>query len=730
MAKGGLLFKILGIVVSITIIGLAILIYKVISQEEKNLLDEKKKTSQLMAQPILHTIYKDMLDERADMARYLAEAMKATKGTERVQIIRSNGVEEAFQDFKTLKAVEKEYGDLKPEWTTNHPNKANNIARGIDNPKFKEALKLFNEGKKEGISYIEQDEGKRLLTYLEPIEMKPKCSACHVTKEDARGVLMISTSLDDMYAALASSRMQWITYGFFTIAGVISLLTLLVRNIITKPIEETVIMLKGIAEGKGDLTKRLTVTSKDEVGMLGIWFNKFVIEMRNMVKGIFATSKEVSSASNSIKHFTENIHNSAETQLQAVNDTSTSIAEMDASIQSVTSDAEKLLHATDSASASSLEMSASISEVAQHTEKLATSVDVTSSAISEIAASLNQVSLHVNDLLMETEQVVSTTNQVNGNIKEIGVLSKEEAKLAEKVVDIVAERLDAIHKSSKEIGGMIENVAKTSSVMNRLGERSKEIGSIIGVINEIADTTNLLALNASILAAQAGEHGKGFAVVADEIKNLAKRTATSTKEIAYLIEQVKEDVTSAVNSVEYSSSGLIKETVTFSKGVSTALTGIADSSKASLNMARKIERATDEQAEGVEQVTMAIQKINSMVEGIKKATDEQSRASTEISQTTEEMNDITQRVKQSLAEQSKTGKYIAQVISDVAQKMQTIAKAMNEQKTASERIMNAIETIRAKSEEELSLTTGLDKTVDNLALQSTLLNEKVGSFKV
>jgi methyl-accepting chemotaxis protein len=504
----------------------------------------------------------------------------------------------------------------------------------------------------------------------------------------------------------------------------------LIGNSITRPINSTMGLIKAVAEGRGDLTQRLKVASNDEVGMFSMWFNKFIEGMQSMVKGIFAASGQVYSASHAIKHSSKSIHNSAETQLQAVDDTSASIAEMDSSIQSVASDAEKLLHATDSASASSLEISASISEVAQHTVKLATSVDITSSAINEIAASLKQVSSHVNDLLMETEQVVSATNQVNGNIKGIGALSKEEAELAEKVVDIVAERLDAIHKSSKEIEGMIENVAKTSSVMNRLGERSKEIGSIIGVINEIADTTNLLALNASILAAQAGEHGKGFAVVADEVKNLAKRTATSTKEIAYLIEQVKEDVTSAVNSVEQSSSGLIKETVAFSSGVSAALTGIADSSKASLSMARKIEKATDEQASGVEQVTVAIQKINNMVEEVKKATDEQSRASAEISQTTEEMKDITQRVKQSTAEQSKTGKYIAQVITDVAQKMQAVAKAMNEQKIASERIVNAMETIRTKSEENLSLTTGLDKTVDNLSSQAGSLNEKVGSFKV
>ncbi len=725
-----LLVKILSIVIGITILGFGILIYKVIEQEKESLLEERRKTSELMTQPLLHTLYKDMLDERADMIRYLIEGMKNIKGTERVQLIRDNGVEEAFQDFKTLKAVEKEYGDLKPEWTAGHPNKENSVAQGIDNPKFKEAIEFFSKGKKQGISYIEESQGKRLFTYLAPIEVKPKCKACHTTVEEARGVLMISTSLEDMYAALASGRTRWITYGLFTIIGVAIILTVLIKIVITRPVEQTAGMLKQIAEGSGDLTQRMHIASKDEVGMLGMWFNKFVEGMQDMVKGVFAASSQVSSASRAIKHSSKNIHSSAEIQLQAVDETSSSIEEMDASIGTVAADIEKLLKSTDGASASSLEMSASVSEVAESVDKLATSVDVSASAISEIAASLKQVASHVNILLTETEQVVSATTEVNFAIREIGALSKDEAKLAEKVVEIVTNRMETASKSSAAIEKIIQDVAETSSVMGKLGKRSKEISGIVGVINEIADTTKLLAFNAAILAAHAGEHGKGFAVVAEEVKNLARKTASSTKEIAELIEHVQKDVASAVIAVEQSSSRLIEETMSFSKGEKTALTSITDSSKASLDMARKIEKATEEQTKGIGQVAEIIQKVNAMVEDVKKATDEQKKASEEISHETEDMKDVTRNARQSTAEQAKESQAIAQAIADVAKKMQSIATAMSEQKIASSRIVAAIETIRKTTEENLYQASELDKTVDDLASQAVSLNEKVGSFKI
>ena len=281
MFKKSLLFKILGAVLTITIAGFGIIVYEVIDRERESFIGERRKTSELMAQPLLHTIYKDMLDERADMARYLIEGMKNVKGTERVQIIRNNGIEEAFQDFKTLKAVEKEYGKLKPEWTKDHPNKEKNVAQGIDNPGFKEALGLFNKGRSEGISYIEEDGGKRLFTYLVPIEFKPACNACHATLEKTRGILMISTSLEDMYAALASSRMRWIIYGILTISGVSILVIFFIRGII-KPLRRLSDAAEDISSGNYDIA--IPVQTRDEVGNLTASFNSMAHQIKNKTK--------------------------------------------------------------------------------------------------------------------------------------------------------------------------------------------------------------------------------------------------------------------------------------------------------------------------------------------------------------------------------------------------------------------------------------------------------------
>src|SRR3989338_7807421 len=281
MFKKRLLFKILGTVLLSTIAGFGIIVYEVIDKERESFMVERRKTSELMAQPLLHTIYKDMLDERADMARYLIEGMKNVKDTERVQIIRNNGIEEAFQDFKTLKAIEKEYEKLKPEWTKGHKNKEKNVAQGIDNPGFKDAIGLFNKGRREGISYIEEDGGKHLFTYLVPIEFKPACNACHATLEKTRGILMISTSLEDMYAALASSRMRWIIYGIITTSGVSILVIFFIRGII-KPLRRLSDATEDISSGNYDIA--IPVKARDEVENLTASFNSMAHQIKNKTK--------------------------------------------------------------------------------------------------------------------------------------------------------------------------------------------------------------------------------------------------------------------------------------------------------------------------------------------------------------------------------------------------------------------------------------------------------------
>lgn len=729
MYRQGLKSKILNLTIGLSLLGFGLLVFLVIKEEEKSLLRERLRASELMAQPILHTIYTDMLEERADMPRFLINGLKTIKGVERVQLIRSNGVEEAFQDHKTLESVKEEFGEIKDEWLADHPNKLNNVAQGIQHPEFKKALQMFNAGRKEAVYYTEKQGDESLFTYMVPIESRPKCNSCHAREEAARGVLMISTSLDEVYGALASSRNKWIMYGVLTVTAMTLMLGLLVRGVITRPLDRTVEMLKSIADGKGDLTKRLAVTSDDEIGLLGKSFNKFVVGMQYMVRDIFGVSEEVSSASKEIEASSTEITDAVSRQLKAVDDTSASIREMDASIKLVAEDADSLSTSSNEVSRSATAMSASVDEVRSSIEKLFYSGSSTASSINEIAISINQVASHVDELFKKTEDVVSSILDIGSKVRDVENYAKTQADLAEKVREDAEDLgLASVVKTREGIEMVSEEVHSASVVVNRLGEMSKEIGKILTVINDIADTTHLLALNATILAAQAGEDGKGFGVVGRQIKDLATKTTVSTKEISVLINQVQNEAAVAVDSMRRSSEKA-ELGVRLSRDAQKALEKILGSSKRSFDMAKMIEKATIDQTKGVSQISNLAQMMSNMVGEIKNAATDQSLAADEIMKDTASMKELMDKVKLSTVEQARESKHVTEAILKVTSKIDRVAESTSEQMMLSRRIVTAMDTVKLAAEECVASVVRLEKTVKEMNSQADSLRSTVGSFK-
>ncbi len=278
MFRNSIHLKILGLVIGVVTIGVIATLYLGYKAQERQLLGEKVRTIEFMARPILNSIYKDMLKARPDTVRHLIADLKQAEGVERVQIIRSNGVEEAFEDLKTIKAVKKRYGKTRKEWAAGHANKKVNVAEGVKTDEFISALGFFNEDWNRGAIYYIEGKDTPLFTYLKPIEMRPGCGACHGSGE-ARGILMITTSLDDMYIALSKTRTPWVASVILAIFMGGLLLSVLIRRSITGPIERTVNVIKDITEGGGGIKGGVKVSSTDEIGYLGTAFNKMLVTL-------------------------------------------------------------------------------------------------------------------------------------------------------------------------------------------------------------------------------------------------------------------------------------------------------------------------------------------------------------------------------------------------------------------------------------------------------------------
>ncbi len=314
-------------------------------------------------------------------------------------------------------------------------------------------------------------------------------------------------------------------------------------------------------------------------------------------------------------------------------------------------------------------------------------------------------------------------------MKEVEQRAIESTRLAEKVSTDASDRgMSAAREAIKGMQNIRETVEATAEVVNRLGKRSQEIGQILKVIDEVTDQTSLLALNAAILAAQAGEHGKGFAVVAEEIKELAERTAASTQEISGLIAAVREETEQSVAAM---ARGLkaVEAGSSVVNVTSEVLVQVADSSHQSADMARAIEKTTAEQARGVAQIKEASVSIANQIEQIARAIQEQRRGSERIAQAAERMREITRQVKTSTQEQTSGSKQIAKAIESVREQAAQVARSTSEQNVGAQHITDAVNKIQKITQEVVDVSVEMDMTVQTLKSRAEALQSELEGFK-
>jgi methyl-accepting chemotaxis protein len=330
-------------------------------------------------------------------------------------------------------------------------------------------------------------------------------------------------------------------------------------------------MSKDIAQGEGDLTKRIMVTGKDELGELSTWFNMFLERLNNMVS--------------EIKKHAANIN------------------------------------------VSSQEMALGNQDLSNRTNQQSSSLEETATAMEEI-----------NSIVQNNAEDAKNANEIT-------------QKAQKSVVDSRTELLDAVNNSIEMNQDMLQNLQSTNkdvvSAMEEIMESSKKIEGIITLMNDIAFQTNLLALNASVEAARAGEHGKGFAVVASEVRKLAHRSSKASTQIGVLIQTSLGHINSGRNLVKDGEEGMddmrtkIDTMLNNLKSESDSnLNGILTSVKEVSEVMENIKVASEEQAEGVDQINKAIADMDRITQENSALVEQNTTTSQNMAQEAEKLQEL------------------------------------------------------------------------------------------
>jgi methyl-accepting chemotaxis protein-2 (aspartate sensor receptor) len=256
----------------------------------------------------------------------------------------------------------------------------------------------------------------------------------------------------------------------------------------------------------------------------------------------------------------------------------------------------------------------------QMAEKLSSIIGGVRSAADTIGEAANEMSIATNEVSTATDQQAQASSasaaaleQVTVSINEVSALAKDTEVSSEKTARLSDESVAAIHAAVDEIESMAGAIRTSSAQVAGLVKRSEEVGGIAGVIREIADQTNLLALNAAIEAARAGEQGRGFAVVADEVRKLAERTTKATHEIAKVIGQIQDETRDTVAGME-AVAPKIQHGLDKVSTVSGMLDTIAAEAAASRTRAMEVANATREQASAANDVAKNVEHVAQMTE--------------------------------------------------------------------------------------------------------------------
>ncbi len=408
---------------------------------------------------------------------------------------------------------------------------------------------------KNGTLTSAQDANKAIGEFKEFSHSAEKSIVDYATANDA----VLDKAKKELDADEKHALNLTITVIVISFIVVLIMVTLLIRSI-KRPLNQIEELVKDIAQGEGDLTKRLTYTGNDELGAICGSFNQFVEKLHGIISLIATTSTQVAAASSQLNSTAERIATGAE--------------EVAAQASTVATAGE--------------EMSATSGDIAQNCQMAAEGAQRASQSAS------------------------------NG------------AEVVEATIAVMSQIADKVQESARTV--------------ESLGARSDQIGAIIGTIEDIADQTNLLALNAAIEAARAGEQGRGFAVVADEVRALAERTTRATKEIGEMIKAIQRETKGAVAAMEQGVHQVEAGTMEAAKS-GDALREILEQVNDVATQVHQIATAAEEQTATTSEISNNMQQITQVVQDTASGAHQSATAASQLNGNAEELQRLVRQFK-------------------------------------------------------------------------------------
>jgi methyl-accepting chemotaxis protein len=493
-------------------------------------------------------------------------------------------------------------------------------------------------------------------------------------KDGAALLEALKKNADVRYGALTdAARTALIAQIAFTILAII--IALVAMNWLRKAMLDGVGRVIDVFEsmGRGDLTARVNWQGRDVLGRLAQAVDQFGDQLSSIIAAIQRAAVTVQNAADRNTQTASEVEARVNEELAALGNALQLSADVAGNAGTVAENSDEVARRVTDISSAVAQMTASIQEMDQNLLNLATVVEQAVANTQEMSASIVQVAGNAERVRQESTQ---TDQQVRDGRNEVTALSAGMTSISDTVADVVTE-------------------------MQNLDNASRQIGEILGLIEEIADQTNLLALNAAIEAARAGEHGRGFAVVADEVRKLAENSASSTKQIGQLVADIQRRTTA-----------------------------VLDRTARANNLVQNNAASARTVTQMIEQISGRVTEMAQLVSEISIATTEQARASEELAKASEQMGAMTHEAAATMREQAITSNQILESVSEIERRTGEVARASIDQQTAIESLGTSIHKSSELGRQNFQAVTDVSAQTGEVLGQASSLQEMVGQFQV